>query len=310
MTPQRSALAGLAVVLALGFALLSKGASTAQTAPVALFDTDDVQGPIVSDPVKPVLSVPLGSLPVTAGDSAPVTVGPRQNPLAAEPDQGRRGTWDRPNVPTDPFAGRGTLAGRTPGLDFSFDGIGNPTACGGCTPPDPNGDVGPNHYVQMVNATMVAIYNKSGTLLSGPFELDTLWPSGPCDDDDGDPIVAYDPLADRWLLSQFATPNHLCLAISASATPTGTYNIYTFDVGDFPDYFKVGVWPDAYYVSANEATYTAYAFDRTNMLAGTAATYQKFTGLPEPPTSSIPSRTTAFTAAQIESSCGNSTWTG
>ena len=71
-------------------------------------------------------------------------------------------------------------------------------------PPDPVGDVGPNHYVQMVN-TLVGIYGKTGTLLVPFFAIhdlfDTIGP--PCAlTDDGDPIVVYDPLADRWLLSQ------------------------------------------------------------------------------------------------------------
>jgi hypothetical protein len=70
----------------------------------------------------------------------------------------------------------------------------------------------------------------------------------------------------------------MCVAVSQSPDPTGSYFTYTFNVGSFPDYFKFGVWPDAYYMSANEATYTAYAFDRANMLAGAAATFVKFTG--------------------------------
>ena len=92
-------------------------------------------------------------------------------------------------------------------------------------------------------------------------------------------MPAYDELANRWLLSQFATPNHLCFAISQTANPLGSYHLYTFNVGSFPDYFKVGVWPNGYYVSANESTYTAYAFNRTKMLAGNpTAEFVKFTG--------------------------------
>jgi hypothetical protein len=239
----------------------------------------DRQGPFASQPVAPGLSPAARDLPVAAAEPSPVgEINPRQNPLAAEPDQGQRGTWERASVPVDPLirpAGDGLL---TPGLNFSFEGTGNPVACGGCTPPDTNGDVGPNHYIQMVNATKVAIYNKAGTLLSGPFNLGTLWASGVCTGNAGDPIVLYDPLADRWLLSQFASPSHMCVAISQTADATGSYFTYTFNVGQFPDYFKFGVWPDAYYMSANEATYTAYAFDRAKMLTGAAATFQKFTG--------------------------------
>jgi hypothetical protein len=273
--PFIGALALLLLALAAWAALSSPGTADA----VALVETDPIAGPIVGEPVLPELSPPLRSLPL-ASDAPPqtVTVGPRRNPLEHEPDQGARGTWDRTNVPLDPLRGSLPLEGRTPSLDLTFDGTSNPVACGGCTPSDPNGDTGPGHYIQMVNATKVAIYNKAGNLISGPFNLGTLWSSGNCQSNAGDPIVMYDPLADRWLLSQFASPTHLCVAISQTPDPTGAYFLYMFNVGSFPDYFKFGVWPDAYYMSANEATYTAYAFDRTNMLAGLAATFQKFTG--------------------------------
>jgi choice-of-anchor B domain-containing protein len=207
-------------------------------------------------------------------------INPRHNPLAFEPDMGQRGTWDRDNVPTDPLiANSQNASSQTPGLDFSFEGTGNPTGCGGCSPPDTVGDVGLNHYIHMVNATKVAIFDKAGTSLNTPFDLGTLWSSGNCTSNAGDPIPLYDSLADRWLLSQFAGPSHMCIAISQTADPLGSYHLYTFNVGSFPDYFKFGVWPDAYYMSANEASYTAYAFDRAKMLVGdVTATFQKFTG--------------------------------
>ena len=75
----------------------------------------------------------------------------------------------------------------------------------------------------MVNATKVAIHNKAGALLTPRFDLGTLWPSGPCTGNAGDPVVLYDEIANRWLLSQFATPNHLCFAISQTASPLGSY---------------------------------------------------------------------------------------
>ncbi|MGH2537907.1 MAG: hypothetical protein ACRDHL_10970, partial [Candidatus Promineifilaceae bacterium] len=235
------------------------------------------EGPIVSE------SVFAGQSPAVR-DLAPGKdlrlEGPllaRVNPLAGEPDGGRRGTWDRGQVPTDALIGA-PAGGGTPGLDFDFAGVGNPQACGGCSPPDTVGDTGPNHYIQMVNATKVAIFDKSGVLLTPVFDLGDLWTSGNCTANTGDPIVLYDGLADRWLLSQFAFPSHMCVAISQTADPLADYHLYEFNVGAFPDYFKFGVWPDAYYMSANESSYTAYAFDRDNMLTGAAATFQKFTG--------------------------------
>lgn len=266
---------GAAFVL-LTLAYLQSGTYAGQAAQ----ETDAIQGPFVSEVVIPDLSPAVTNL--TPAKEEPVLdkeINPRHNPLQFEPDQGQRGTWDRNNVPTDGLIRPPSEnPGETPGLDFSFDGTGNPTGCGSCSPPDTVGDVGPNHYIHMVNATKVAIYNKSGTLLNTPFNLGTLWSSGNCTSNAGDPVVLYDSLADRWLLSQFASPSHMCVAVSQTSDPLGAYFTYTFNVGSFPDYFKFGVWPDAYYMSANETTYTAYAFNRANMLTGAPATFQKFTG--------------------------------
>jgi hypothetical protein len=96
--------------------------------------------------------------------------------------------------------------------------------------------------------------------------------------DDGDPIVLYDHLADRWLISQFAAvgpPSHQCIAISQSGDPTGAYHRYDFTMPNnkFNDYPKFGVWPDAYYMSDNQFDPSfngvgVFAFDRIKMLAG------------------------------------------
>ncbi|MFL5732469.1 MAG: hypothetical protein ACJ78Q_04650, partial [Chloroflexia bacterium] len=107
---------------------------------------------------------------------------------------------------------------------LNFDGVGNRN---GVYPPDTNGDVGPNHYVQWVNLSY-QIWNKSGTSLLGPNNGNAIFSGfgGACQTTNaGDPVVLYDPLADRWLLSQFtsANPYGECIAISTSPDPTGTY---------------------------------------------------------------------------------------
>jgi uncharacterized repeat protein (TIGR01451 family) len=186
----------------------------------------------------------------------------------------------------DMLAARGAnrQGGRTPAPNRNFAGIG----ATGIAPPDTNGDIGPNHYVQMVNS-MFAIYSKAGTLLTGPTNINQLWAGagGRCQvTNSGDPVVLYDPLADRWLLSQFAlpAPYAVCVAISRTPDPTGAYYLYEFPMAEFPDYIKFGVWPDAYYMSTNEGApigggtplVGAFAFDRIRMLAGQSATFQKF----------------------------------
>ena len=259
----------LFVPLALTGLLLAPSQPTAQSS-----------GPQVGQAVEYTISLAARDLPPAppeGGLAGPVSS--RINPLANEPDSGRRGTWDRGRPPTDPLIKPPFTEGaKTPSLDFDFGGMGNPFGCGGCSPPDTNGDVGPNHYVQMVNATKVGVFNKAGASL-GVFALDSLWSSGICASNAGDPVVLYDGLADRWLLSQFAFPSHMCVAISERPNPLGRYHLFTFNVGSFPDYFKFGVWPDGYYMSANESTGTAYAFNRAKMLAGDpTANFVKFTG--------------------------------
>lgn len=171
--------------------------------------------------------------------------------------------------------------GEAPGIDslmlpfLNFGGM-NASA----NPPDTVGDVGRNHYVQMVNATTFQIWDKLGNSLLAPLSFGNLWPGGDiCMSNAGDPIVVYDHLADRWLLSQFADPNHMCFAISQTPDPTaGTWYLYTINVSTFPDYPKIGVWPDGYYMSSYEgANLGIFVFDRAAMLSGTATSFIKTT---------------------------------
>ena len=161
---------------------------------------------------------------------------------------------------------------------ISFDG--NSNLCG-CSPPDPNGAVGPNNVVTMANLHF-QIFDKSGNSLFGPAANNTLWAGfgGPCQTENaGDPVVLYDQLADRWILTQFTSggPTFFeCVAVSQTNDPTGSYFRYAISTGsNFPDYPKAGVWPDAYYFSTREflpnnnfAGVGAYALDRAQALAG------------------------------------------
>src|SRR5256885_6908138 len=68
----------------------------------------------------------------------------------------------------------------------------------------------------------------------------------------GNPIAKYDSIADRWVISQFSvttTPYLQCVAVSQTGDPTGSYNRYSFQYSNFPDYPKMSVWPDAYYIT-------------------------------------------------------------
>jgi len=192
--------------------------------------------------------------------------------------------------------GSGALTAAAPALLTSFEGIGNGfsgpngTFTVNSAPPDTNGAVGPNHYVETVNSSF-AIFNKSGVPVYGPVPINQVWSGfgGGCQtNNDGDPSAVYDSLADRWIISQFSvttTPYLMCVAVSTTPDPTGSYYRYSFSYGNtnFPDYPKLSVWPDAYYLTvnffANGSTFAGAgvaALDRAKMLAGQPATQQLF----------------------------------
>jgi hypothetical protein len=175
----------------------------------------------------------------------------------------------------------------------NFDGNTNTE---GYIPPDTYGDVGPNHYFQVVNCHY-CIYSKTGTLLLGPLETYSVWSGMPNNSNNGDAVVVYDDQANRWLFSQFSFPNgeysapyYQMIAVSQTGDPTGSWYRWEYSFSNMPDYPKFAVWGDGYYMSAHLfsppslswAGCLAAAFNRTQMLAGNpTATMVMFT---KPPT--------------------------
>lgn len=157
-------------------------------------------------------------------------------------------------------------------------------------PPDVNGRVGATQYVQWNNTSFAVFDKTNGALQYGPAAGNTLFQSlgGVCaSHNDGDPVVSYDILAGRWVLSQFAvdgptgSASHQCVAVSVTSDATGAYYLYDFltDGTNFVDYPHLGVWPDGYYMTAHVfnaagTTYLAgrvYVFERQKMIAGLPA---------------------------------------
>jgi len=186
----------------------------------------------------------------------------------------------------------GPSIGTTTGLNFAGVGQSDYGFSDQWAPPDTNGAVGATQYVQWVNDHF-AVFNKStGAITAGfPKAGNAPWTGfgGGCEtNNDGDPIVQYDKAAQRWILTQFSvstTPYLQCVAVSTTPDATGTYNRYAFSYGNtqFPDYPKLGVWPDGYYISYNIfnngsafAGAKVCALDRANMLTGAAASQQCF----------------------------------
>jgi len=236
--------------------------------------------PEVSVDVKHDVSPALRDLPRSPSPSEPkherrlrLTHGPRE--LVSQPDPALQSS-------------AGPLVNTAAGQNFQGVGIGIDNSyfnC--CAPPDTNGAAGATQYVQWVNLDFAVFDKTTGNLVAGPTAGNTLWNGfgGPCEtNNSGDPIAQYDKAAGRWVLAQpvYVSPYMYCIAISTTSDATGTYNRYAFAAPNnttlFPDYPKLGVWPDAYYASFNAFsgnTFTgpiACAFDRSAMLTGATAT--------------------------------------
>jgi len=127
-------------------------------------------------------------------------------------------------------------------------------------PPDTDGAVGANYYVQMINL-LTTVFDKNGNIVDGPFPSNAIWSgmSGLCEaNNQGDPVVLYDDANDRWLVSQFAFPDNMksfaqCVAISQTGDPTGTWNRYefSFDGYGLNDYPKHGIVSNSITMTAN-----------------------------------------------------------
>src|SRR5438045_543051 len=184
-----------------------------------------------------------------------------------------------------------TAAANTAAALNSFEGIPFPGVGCNCAPPDTNGAVGKTQYVQIVNEGYQVFDKTTGNSVLGPNSISSIWTGfgGACETGgDVDPVILYDHLADRWVVTQFAkaTSNgpitDECVAVSTTGDATGSYYRYGFHLGsNFYDYPHLSVWPDGYYMSmnvfnSNGSSYLgpqAFAFDRSKMLNGLPATF-------------------------------------
>ncbi len=194
---------------------------------------------------------------------------------------------DRPDpVVQDSFFQRLVNTPAVPGPILTWDGIPFPGVVCNCAPPDTNGQVGKTQYVQTVNEGIQVWDKITGVSVFGPVAIRSLWGGfgGVCETaGSGHPVVNYDRLADRWVVSQSAIPTGAsvpmdeCIAVSQTGDGTGAYYRYQFHLtNDYLDYPKIGVWPDGYYMAANifNTAHTAFlgpqafVFNRMKMLVG------------------------------------------
>jgi len=237
----------------------------------------------------------------TVGVAQPVRIPPLRTLKAKAPKYGPVPETDFESYPArqpgsstrDTVVQRSAPKNRMPSPILTFDGVSN--LCG-CYPPDTEGDVGPNHYMEWVNAHY-AIYTKTGTQVVPPTTGNTLFTGTPfCGaHNNGDPIVLYDQFAQRWMVSQFAFnstsqgPFYQCIAVSNSSDPTAGWCAYEFLVHQtkFNDYPKFGIWPaqNTYTMTAPQFNSTGgqgvWGFERDKMIACEPArfVYQDMVGL-------------------------------
>jgi hypothetical protein len=188
-------------------------------------------------------------------------------------------------TPLTDTAVNGTSFSAAPSTATNFEGAHNTD---GYVPPDTNGDVGGEFYVEWVNASFSVYDKNTGQLDSrmaaqcAPSPPTTVTPacagnsiwagftgsSGQslCSSaNEGDPIVKFDRFANRWIFTQFAFrevdsgigtggPYYQCVAVSSGPDPlSSTYQRYAYRISktNLNDYPKLGIWPDGYYFSFN-----------------------------------------------------------
>ncbi|MEE8535962.1 MAG: hypothetical protein V3S45_07915, partial [Kiloniellales bacterium] len=246
--------------------------------------------PVVSFATRSATTAPLREMPEIP--ALPDVIGEIfEKPLKRLPNRAGGG-----GAAPDPVAQivEGSVAAAAIGA--GFEGIGIQDNITWVLPPDTVGAIGPDHYVQMTNLSF-AVWRRLDleldppvtTPILGPANNNTLWQGfgGPCEKtNDGDPIVLYDQLADRWLMSQFALPRfprgpfYQCIAVSQGPDPTGAWHLYEFKISQskLNDYPKFGLWPDGYYMAVNQFQCSIFgcswggqgvvAFERNEMLNG------------------------------------------
>jgi hypothetical protein len=222
-------------------------------------------------------------------------INPESVPKIAHPEP------KRPKPPTQSGGPEGSMQTKAGALasaptptGLSFDGVGVGLAGFnvGSNPPDVNGRVGATQYVQWNNTSFAVFDKTTGALQYGPAAGNTLFQTlgGACaTHNDGDPVVSYDILTGRWVISQFAVAvsdtdySHQCIAVSTTSDATGEYYLYDFvtDPVNFVDYPHTAVWPDGYYMSAHVfgaglvfTTGRIYVFEREKMIYGLPARMQ------------------------------------
>jgi hypothetical protein len=151
---------------------------------------------------------------------------------------------------------------------------------------DVNLAVGPTNVFQWADFRL-QVFDKQINPIGNAVAGNLFWSSqSPCSVAVGaDGLVQYDKLAKRWLVAMRTGLHDECIGVSSTADVNGTYHQYLIAYADPSnpglqmDYPKIGLWPDAYYLTfdmidpSNKylAQYAVVcALDRKAMIAGSA----------------------------------------
>jgi hypothetical protein len=162
-------------------------------------------------------------------------------------------------------------------------------------PPDTNGAVGPNHTMTVTNS-YIRVHSKStgAAALTLPEDntfgdTNGFWSSVLPVGSTGvfAPRVVYDPFAGRWIFTAASDgesgSSSVCVATSQSSDPSGTWNLFRFDVDSsdalWADFPMLGFNKDWIFISVNMHTVSndsfsrgqVYAFNKANLNAGSSA---------------------------------------
>ena len=155
-----------------------------------------------------------------------------------------------------------------PTLIASYQGVIRGDAGSNSYPPDTDGAIGPNHYVETVNRNF-AVYDKTTGAELVNVLLGSFLPGS-----NGDPRTIYDQHSGRWIVivSDFSATNTIFLAVSLTDDPTGSWFKTSFqtDPSDWPDYPTLGVDQHGIYTAAymvGSSGMTIFAIDKMPLIA-------------------------------------------
>jgi hypothetical protein len=140
-------------------------------------------------------------------------------------------------------------------------------------PPDTNGAVGPDHFVEFLNGGY-RVYDKSGAVLQQSNLFDFWSSAGVTPIGPFDPRVLFDPMSQRWFASSAdnqGPPSNILLAVSKTSDPTQGWRAVTTIPSDstpgFFDFPRLGINQDGVYLAAGVRN-TIVAIPKSDLLGG------------------------------------------